>query len=212
MTTTEAPRSILEQQFHEKFVHLVGELSLAELAVPIHFRTGAKLPEPIPLEEYSLWPITSDSEGQPTTWPAGYDYRIVTPLDACHSGGGPFLDAAYGIGIGYKRHLLCFSAAGIAENGAARVVQFQGNVRDVVSPAIARGLRGGFWWTDTLLEAWAATGKQAGLNSIEIAPADQSSWWGDDDKLDERLIAKYDKTAMRCGLLLDETGMWARPL
>jgi len=168
------------------------------------------------MEDYTLWPVLPAFDEdflwlESTLDPAEYDNTIpgATARHCIHS------DAEHAIALGFQGHVVAYAAAGISDGGTLRVVQLQGSAPDTRDPIAARGRRGGFLWTDTLVSAWAEIGLCLGLNVIDIEPpAEDACNHGNGPEHVEAIINKYIYTARRLNFdpPAAEGGTWRHSL
>ena len=204
-----------ERMLREDFVAMVGDLSLADIAVryipPVGVEVHAE-----PLQSFSLCALVGEQEEDcdPSSFvAAAYDYQIVDPPTpvkkhcAC-------LDTGYAMGFVFGERLAAYAAGGITYKGKLRVQQIQGGAPDSADPIGARGRRAGLRWGDTLVEGWAVIGQRLGLDTIEILPGEKNEWLRPKEpKRNERIIRHYTTTALRCGFdRNDPTEIWRRSL
>jgi hypothetical protein len=202
-----------EYMLRTQFANMVGDLVLAELAAP--YITGIDQEAPHePIDDFALWAITGnndeDEDIAPTLWHAEYDYSIPEAKTwhcIC-------LDTMFGIGLSFHGHLAAFAAGGVTEEGSLRIEQLQGATDNLKDPIAARGRRGGFYWTDTLVGAWMHIGRRLGLETVELLPGEKNSWLRPNEpERNTRIIRKYTTTAYRCGFDRGEPGeIWVRDL
>ncbi len=73
------------------------------------------------------------------------------------------------------------------------------------------GLHGGFYWRDTLVQAWMNLAPCLGVDTIEIQGAEMNRW--NDGYRIANLLLGYDKVAERMGFESNEgSRIWTRPI
>jgi hypothetical protein len=224
MTELQATVETAETILRDDFGRLVGNLSVSGLAVPAHYRPKSKTqPVALPIENYEFWPIIpgpdAEIDDDSTASPIGHE-SVTLNLDGEEQilDSRQYLDASFGIALAYrlepawKARLVCYSAAGVSRySGAIFIAQLQGQLPHKMSHLYQDALRAGFWWTDTLVEAWTEVARKIGATGVQLVPSDEIDWMAETNpELNAKIAAKYDQTARRLRLAKGETGAWSR--
>lgn len=195
-----------------------GVLAKIDVSSIVHLLPGRDMPKSI--GDYRLVPITStnvsastiDSTGQRCGWRPHDD--VVSNYRGF--GGKPFLDASLAIGLVYRDVIAAVAAAGIDNRGRLKIVQIQDITKkdpDDPRSRFKSGLHGGFYWRDTLVEAWMSVARELGIQEVEIQSAKNNQWNRSHDyPRKQQLKTAYDTLAERMGCILSqETANWRVP-
>jgi hypothetical protein len=201
----------LEQDFYKRFATLVGELSLADLAVPYIAGVDEEMPHEN-IKEYQILPIIGEEFGEiESLIAAEYSYSIPgVPTGHCLC-----LDAMAGAALVFHGRVAGFVAGGVTDEGNIRVEQIQGPDDRYNDRTAWRGRHGGFQWADTLVEGWAEIGGKLGLGQIEIKAGESNGWIRtDQSERNARIIQKYTTVALRCNFERRDNGPsdWIRDI
>lgn len=194
-----------EEELADKFGNLVDGLSIEEV---IHLEPGRKVPKN--LDDYQFVPITS-AAGSKSTIVAGSSLKI-RPDVICNYGsigGKPYLDCSYALGMTYRGTLAAVAGVHITDKGKLRIVQLQGVNADASHPKkkYKTGLHGGFYWRDTMVQAWINMAENLSVGGVEIQGAEINSWLNPSRR--PQLVKGYDKVAQRMGFIFNHgTGCW----
>lgn len=207
---------------------LVAGIDFADVVAPMSYRKHE------PLEHYRLAPIWGTASRR--TGPRSSDFAYFSndfPDDVYVrywneeiSGeltelNWPPLDTQRGIMLVYKDRGIAVAAACIDDaiqgDQPARLLikECQGLVRKDLDPDHYSGLRGGFFWRDTLFHAWEKIGAQIeGVGSIAIRTAATMTYPKVHKTVPiEQLKKAYDDVADRRGFDPNiEPGFWIKPL
>lgn len=189
----------------EEFEAHVNSLDLSDL---LHLQPGRKPPKN--LSEYSLAPITSKTDILSDRLPGG---KIKIPDGvACQygsEGGLPVLDTSSAIGLVYRDTLVAVAGAYITDDGNLEIAQLQCVTKDASDPKkkYRTGLHGGFYWRDTLVQAWMEIAAILEADTLSIQGAENNRWISRERRM--HLVKGYDMVAKRMGFTYHHgTGNW----
>jgi len=202
-----------EQRLAETIQDIVAELPLPEL---LALQPERNIPRSI--GEYSLTivraksPLIRTSAGCP-----GFNNVVTTPgvkVRYDTKDGQPFLDSKFAIGLVYRDTLAAIGSAQLdAHENGFLVTQLQAvNTAPGLRDRFATGLFAGFYWPDTLINAWSATGEALDLPDMTVLGAKNNTWTrGAHPMRLTRFVETYDHAAQRLGFVEAADGNWIRP-
>lgn len=184
-----------EQLLTSIFPELVSNLNIEDV---LRMQPGRKIPKN--LGDYRLIAITSTRKMSHSSLSAGSTVTIEDGVE-CNYGfnGKPYLDSGYAIGLVYRDALAAVAGAHIAEDGQLRVVQIQAVDTRAGDPKqkFKTGLHSGFYWRDTLVQAWMNLAPQLGVEEVEIQYSENNFWFNETRR--DRFVTGYDAVAQRMG-------------
>lgn len=191
-----------------------GALAKVNMTDILRLIPGRSIPKN--MDAYRLVPIVSGRNYSSTIETAGQSCLIPDGVTTNYHGvgGRPYLDASLAIGLVYKDTLAAVAAAGVNDRGRLSIVQLQDvtlkTPDDSPRARFKSGLHNGFFWRDTLVQAWLGIAAELGINDVEVQSAKNNRWHS--RQMDERLVSGYDKVAERMGFIKnDETNNWDLP-
>jgi len=196
-----------ENRLTEMFIPLLQQINFADVVVPMR-----KSKPVIDQDQFSFVPILRSS-ARPSSRPL---YNVAVPPDirtTYRGDGKPYLDTPRAIGLVYGDWLVAVGGAQVQTDGKLLIKQLQDvtNVRRDTDPEkfAQTGLRNGFWWRDTLVNAWESiTAKLAGTEVI-IQSNDNSAWFA----VQQAQGRGYDDVAKRRHYTREPvTGNWVKTL
>jgi hypothetical protein len=182
-----------EPELRAHFSEITNELDLSD---QLSLLPGRETPRNI--GEYALAPLVSKriflDSYQPTSYftlPEGVECHYREDADM------PLLDTSYGVGLVFRGVLQAVAAAHSVVGSRLRIVQLQAVNRDAADPdkKYHTGLHGGFYWRDTLVQAWLNIGPQVNADGLEILSAQRSKWLETAGL--EQLKKSYDEVGKR---------------
>ncbi len=185
-----------EDSLYFDFEGLAEKINLEDVA---RLQPGRKLPKNI--KDYDL--ISIVNKGTPihsSTFSGNYiklpegvttNYRPENSI--------PYVDTSYAIGLVYRGILTALAAAHTGVNGQLNIMQIQAVDSRASKPEkkFETGLHGGFYWRDTLVQAWIQIAQELEIGVVEIQAARNSRWMNTEKA--EQLSAGYDEVAQRMG-------------
>lgn len=185
---------------------------------------GRGIPEDV--HRYQLYPVIGPDSVSKSKTVNGFQTHIapesygtyVRPdgVDCDYSSSGAYVDTPSSAGLLYNGRLVALAGA-VPDGATLRIEQIQGMIRPkgyaTKDPLEGTGLDAGFRWRDTLVNVWQEVGAQLGFTAIEIQGHQNCKWYRDyDKKRTRRLVAGYDKVAVRLGFEATEAGNWRKSL
>lgn len=209
----EAPKPLppKEKALIAGFADSLLQVSLQDI---LHLLPERRVPRN--LGNYQLVPIRANFDIERTSVSPAYSVAIPMGIATNYrkDGGKPYLDASLGIGLVFKNTLAAVAAARVDDEGRLQIVQIQDvTAKDPTDPKqrLKSGLHGGFYWRDTLVQAWMKIALTHGIGTVEIQSAQNSRWMSDARKA--QLEAGYDHVAQRMGFVTNpDTKNWSMTL
>jgi hypothetical protein len=200
-----------EARLRRQFRGLVVNTALPQILQPLPDR---QLPSSV--SDYALVPVHAKDRNSHSSDDAGKAIVVPRYIKTNYRSEGelPYLDAGLAIGLAFREELVALAAAGMALNGALRIVQIQGVTMNAAAKSKERfksGLHGGFAWRDTLVAAWLRIGECIGVEKVEIVSAANNAWYRKGRV--RQLQQGYNHVAERMGFSRDKkTGDWVLKL
>jgi|GEM_PF-1714064 len=214
-----AELSEVERTFTDKVEAIVTGLSLVDLLV---LQPGRNVPKSI--DEYLLTLLKPCvPNGNKSSYLTGTRCIAVPHVKTQYRAEGkkPYMDTKFAIGLAYRGTLAAIAGATLnGDEDGLFVRQLQAvNTAPVLKSKFETGLHAGFYWRDTLVQAWSAVGQKLDLPNMTIQAAKNNSWIHDyaepthAPERRRRFIEGYDNVAERMGYTLqDSKGNWVRPV
>jgi hypothetical protein len=198
-----------EQGLKSRFETLVAQLRLEDL---LQLEPGRKAP-PKNLGDYALIALTAKGDLNSESSTGYHDWETAAEVHYNYgiNNGRPYLDSGAAIALVYRGTVSAIGGAKITPEGHLQIVQLQGVNKDASDPQkkYKTGLHGGFYWRDTLVEAWASIARSLDVSVVEIQAAVNSKW--SSPTRDTALREGYDTVAARMGFIADpDTHNWQR--
>lgn len=166
------------------------------------------------IDDFEFVPIIGDRPEEGSELIAGY--RNTMPTDVgCDLRDGPFLDTNIAIGLSYRKMLIGLAAGALMRPDVLQIAQIQATVAKDLNPQELRrsGLFSGFYWRDTLVDAWIGLAQHLDIGAVEVQSSAQNIWAintrGEDSVARiAQFAANYDAVAQRMGFVQQANGNW----
>lgn len=196
-----------EHHLQHDFTELVAGLSLASLAVTMPNRS---LPKTI--DRYRLVALQSQVRfARHSATPCGYSYTLpegtTTPEQTGNKArDGIYLDTGLAIGLVYDGVLRAVGGAAVVGPMRVEVRQLQSAKPSTAEAADSKGrfrsgLHAGFYWRDTLVNAWLNIASKVNVDTVDIQSAGNNGWLN--AQRNQQFVEGYDHVAQRLGFSLN---------
>lgn len=206
-------REIFDPVLRKWFGAIVEELSLDDVLVLAEDRVAP----PQNMADYCLVPVVALDAEQPSLIGAGSNVAVPEGVETNYqiNGGLPYLDTGLAVGLVYRDELCALAGGCITPDSELYIMQLQAVTNKAGDARLKykSGLHNGFYWRDTLVEAWDRIARRLQLGELRLQSAAHNAWANPEKAGYERFVRGYDEVAERMGFTLDPAlNDWVRPV